>query len=91
MKKNWKLYVSTAMELHMLTDVDADQLSIHEIDEILTLIEDCLGAARMLGDVTYTYEEKYEFYAELRESKLSAVDCSNEAYDEFWAFVNLYS
>ena len=91
MKKNWKLYIAAAMELHTLTDVDADQLSIHEIDEILTLIEDCLSEAYMLGDVTYTYEEKYEFYAALRESKLSAVDCSNEAYNEFWSSVNLYS
>ena len=91
MKKNWKLYISAVMELHTLTDVDADQLSIHEIDEILTLIEDCLSAARMLGDVTYTYEEKYEFYTELRESKLSAADCSNETYEEFWSSVNLYS
>lgn len=91
MKKNWKLYISAVMELHTLTDVGADQLSIHEIDKILTLIEDCLSAARMLGDVTYTYEEEYEFYAELRESKLSAAECSNEAYDEFWSSVNLYS
>ena len=91
MKKNWRLYSSAAMELHTLTDVDADQLSIHEIDRILTLIEDCFSAANMLGDVTYAYEEKYEFYAELRESKLSAADCSNEAYEEFWSSVNLYS
>ena len=91
MKKNWKLYISAVMELHTLTAVDVDQLSIHEIDEILTLIEDCLSAARMLGDVTCTYEEEYEFYTELRESKLSAADCSNEAYDEFWSSVNLYS
>lgn len=90
MKKNWKLYISAVMELHTLTDVDADQLSIHEIDEILTLIEDCLSAARMIGDVTYIYEEEYEFYTELRESKLSAADCSNEAYEEFWSSVNLY-
>lgn len=91
MKKNWKLYISAVMELHTLTDVDADQLSIHEIDNILTLIEYCLSAARMLGDVTYTYEEEYEFYTELKESKLSAADCSNEAYEEFWSSVNLYS
>ena len=52
MKKNWKLYTAAVMELHTLTDVDVDQLSIHEIDEILTLIEDCLSAARILGDVT---------------------------------------
>ena len=91
MKKNWKLYISAVIELHTLTDVDADQLSINEIDEILTLIEDCLSAARVLGDVTYTYEEEYEFYTELRESKLSAADCSNEAYEEFWSSVNLYS
>lgn len=91
MKKNWKLYISAAIELHMLTDVDDDQLSINEIDEILTLLEDCLSTARMLGDVTYTYEEKYEFYTELRESKLSSAECSNEAYDEFWSSVNLYS
>ena len=91
MTKNWKRYISAAMELHMLTDVDADQLSIHEIDKILTLIEDCFSAACMHGDVTYTYEEEYEFYIELKESKLSAADCSNEAYDEFWSSVNLYS
>ena len=91
MKKNWKLYISEVMELHTLTDVDADQLSIHEIDKILTLIEDCFSAARMIGDVTYTYEEKYEFYTELKESKLNAADYSNEAYEEFWSSVNLYS
>ena len=91
MTKNWKLYSAAAMELHTLISVDADYLSIHDIDKILTLIEDCLSAARMLGDVTYTYEEEYEFYTELKESKLSAVDCSNEAYDEFWSSVNLYS
>ena len=91
MKKNWRLYSSAAMELHTLTDVDTDQLSIHEIDRILTLIEDCFSAADMLGDVTYTYEEAYEFYTELRESKLSAEDCRNEGYDEFWSSVNLYS
>ena len=91
MKKNWQLYSAAAMELHTLTDVDADQLSIHEIDRILTLIEECFSAAYMLGDVTYTYEEEYEFYTELRESKLSATDCSNEEYEEFWSSVNLYS
>lgn len=91
MKNIWKRYISAAIELHTLTDVDADQLSIHEIDEILTLIEDCLSAAHMLGDVTYIYDEEYEFYMELRESKLSAADCRNEAYDEFWSSVNLYS
>ena len=91
MTKNWKLYSAAAMELHTLTDVDADQLSIHDIDKILTLIEDCLSAACMLGDVTYTYEEKYEFYTGLRESKLNAAACSNEAYEEFWSSVNLYS
>ena len=91
MKKNWKLYISAAMKLHTLTNVDVDQLSINEIDEILTLIEDCLSAAHMLGDVTCTYEEQYEFYTELRESKLSAANCSNEAYKEFWSSVNLYS
>lgn len=91
MKKNWKLYISEVMELHTLTAVDADQLSIHEIDKILTLIEDCFSAARMIGDVTYIYEEKYEFYTELKESKLNAADYSNEAYEEFWSSVNLYS
>ena len=91
MKKNWKLYISAAMELHTLTDVDVDQLSIHEIDEILTLIEDCLNAAYTLGCVACAYEEQYEFYIELKESKLSAADCSNEAYKEFWSSVNLYS
>ena len=91
MKKNWKRYISAAMELHTLTDVDADQLSIHEIDKILTLIEDCFSEAHMLGDVTYTYEEEYEFYIELKESKLSAAACSNEVYEEFWSSANLYS
>ena len=91
MKKNWQPYSAAAMELHMLTDVDADQLSVNEIDKILTLIEDCFNAACMLGDVTDTYEEKYEFYIELKESKLSAAACSNEAYEEFWASVNLYA
>ena len=91
MKKNWQHYSVAAMELHTLTDVDADQLSIHEIDKILTLIEDCFSAACMHGDVTYTYEEKYEFYTELKESKLSAAACSNEVYEEFWASVNLYA
>ena len=91
MTKNWKFYVSAAMELHTLTDVDVDQLSIHEIDEILMLIEDCFSAAHMLGDVTYIYEEEYEFYTELKESKLSAADCSNEGYEEFWSSINLYS
>ena len=91
MTKNWKFYSAAAMELHTLTDVDADQLSIHEIDEILTLIEDCFSAAYMLGAVTYIYEEKYEFYTELRESKLSAADCSNEGHEEFWSAINLYS
>ena len=91
MAKNWKLYSVAAMELHTLISVDADDLSIHDIDKILTLIEDCLSAAYTLGCVTYAYEEEYEFYTELRESKLSAADCSNEAYDEFWSSVNLYS
>ena len=91
MQKNWQLYSAAAMELHTLTDVDADQLSIHEIDKILTLIEDCFSAACMLGAVTYTYEEEYEFYIELKESKLSAAACSNEGYEEFWSSVNLYS
>lgn len=91
MKMNWKFYISAAMELHTLTDVDADQLSIHEIDEILTLIEDCFSAECVLGGVTDIYEERYEFYAELRESKLSAAACSNEAHAEFWSSVNLYS
>ena len=90
MKKNWQPYSAAAMELHMLTDVDADQLSVNEIDKILTLIEDCFSAACMLGDVTDTYEEEYEFYTELKESKLSAADCSNEGYDEFWSAINLY-
>ena len=91
MKKNWQLYSAVAMELHTLTDVDADQLSIHDIDKILTLLEDCFSAACILGAVTYTYEEEYEFYTELRESKLNAAACSNEAYEEFWSSVNLYS
>ena len=91
MKKNWKLYTAAVMELHTLTDVDADQLSVPEIDEILTLIDDCFNAACMLGDVTYTYEEKYEFYTELRESKLSAAECRNEGYKELWSSVNLCS
>ena len=91
MTKNWKLYISAVLELRTLTDVDADYLSIHDIDKILTLIEDCLSAARTLGDVTYTYEEKYEFYTELKESKLSAAACSNEAYEELWSSINLYS
>lgn len=91
MTKNWKLYSAAAMELHTLTDVDSDQLSIHEIDKILTLIEDCFSAAHTLGCVTYTYEEEYEFYTELSESKLNAADCSSEAYKEFWSSINLYS
>lgn len=91
MKKNWKLYISAAMELHTLTDVDTDQLSINEIDKILDLIEYCLSAAYTLGCVACAYEEQYEFYIELKESKLSAAACSNEAYDEFWSSVNLYS
>ena len=91
MKKNWKLYISAAMELHTLTDVDVDQLSINEIDEILDLIEYCLSAAYTLGCVACAYEEKYEFYIELKESKLSAAECSNEAYKEFWSYINLYS
>ena len=91
MKNNWQRYSAAAMELHTLTNIDTDQLSIHEIDRILTLIEDCFSAANTLGDVTYTYEEEYEFYTELRESKLSAEDCRNEGYKEFWSSVNLYS
>ena len=91
MKKNWQLYSAAAMELHTLTDVDADQLSIPEIDKILSLLEDCFNAACMLGDVTYTYEEKYEFYTELRESKLNAAECRNEGYKEFWSSINLCS
>ena len=90
MTKNWKLYSAAAMELHTLTSVDVDCLSINEIDKILTLIEDCLSAAYTLGCVACAYEEEYEFYIELKESKLSAVDCSNEAYDEFWSAINLY-
>ena len=91
MKKNWQPYSVAAMELHMLTGVDADQLSVNEIDKILTLIEDCFNTACMLGAVTDIYEEEYEFYIELKESKLSAADCSNEAYEEFWSSVNLYA
>ena len=91
MKNNWQRYSEAAMELHTLTDVDADQLSVHEIDKILTLIEDCFNAAHMLGAVTYTYEEEYEFYTELRESKLSAAECRNEGYKEFWSYINLCS
>ena len=91
MTKNWKLYSASAMELHTLTSVDADYLSIHDINKILTLIEDCLRTAHTLGCVTYTYEEEYEFYTELKESRLSAADCSNEAYEEFWSSINLYS
>lgn len=90
MKKNWKVYNTAAMELHTLTSIDADQLSIHEIDEILTLIEDCFNAAHSLSCVTYAYEEEYEFYTELRESKLSASAYSNEGYEEFWSSINLY-
>ena len=90
MTKSWKLYSAAAMELHTLTSVDVDYLSINEIDKILTLIEDCLSAACMLGDVTDTYEEEYEFYTELKESKISAADCSNEGYEEFWSAINLY-
>ena len=91
MKKNWQFYSAAAMELHTLTDVDADQLSIHEIDKILSLLEDCFNAARILGGVTYTYEEEYEFYTELKESKLSAAEYKNEGYKEFWSSINLCS
>ena len=91
MKNNWLLYSAAAMELHTLTDVDTDQLSIHEIDKILDLIEYCLSAAYTLGCVACAYEEEYEFYTELRESKLSAAECRDEGYEEFWSSVNLYS
>ena len=91
MTKNWKRYSASAMELHTLISVEADYLSIHDIDKILTLIEDCFSVAHTLGCDTCTYEEEYEFYTELKESRLSAADCSNEAYEEFWSSINLYS
>ena len=91
MKKYWNDYSTAVMELRTLTSIDTDELSVHEIDTILTLLEDCFSAAHVLNCVTSTYEEEYEFYAELKESKLSAADCSNEAYKEFWSSINLYS
>ena len=91
MKKNWQLYSTAAMELRALTSIDTDELSIPEIDTILTLLEDCFSSAHALNCVTYIYEEEYEFYTELRESKLSAAECRNEEYKEFWSSINLYS
>ena len=91
MKKYWTDYSTAAMELQTLTSIDTDELSIPEIDTILTLLEDCFSAAHVLNCVTSVYEEEYEFYTELRESKLSAAECRNEGYKEFWSSVNLYS
>ena len=91
MKKNWQLYSTAAMELRALTSIDTDELSIPEIDTILTLLEDCFSAAHTLNCVTCTYEEEYEFYTELRESKLSAAEYRNEGYKEFWSSINLCS
>ena len=90
MKKYWNDYSTAVTELRALTSIDTDELSINEIDKILILLEDCFSAAHMLNCVTSTYEEEYEFYAELKESKISAADCSNEGYEEFWASINLY-
>ena len=90
MKKHWNDYSTAVMELRALTSIDTDELSIHEIDMILTLLEDCFSAAHALNCVTSTYEEEYEFYTELKESKISAADYSNEAYVEFWTSINLY-
>ena len=90
MKKYWNDYSTAVMELRALTSIDTDELSIPEIDTILTLLEDCFSAAHMLNCVTSTYEEEYEFYTELRESKLSAADCRNEGYEEFWTSIDLY-
>lgn len=90
MKKYWNDYSTAAMELQALTSIDTDELSIPEIDTILTLLEDCFSAAHVLNCVTYIYEEEYEFYTELKESKISAADCRNEGYEEFCAAINLY-
>ena len=90
MKKYWNDYSTAAMELQTLTSIDTDELSIPEIDTILTLLEDCFSAAHALNCVTYTYEEEYEFYTELKESKISATDCRNEGYEEFWTSIDLY-
>ena len=90
MKKYWDDYSTAVMELRALTSIDTDELSIPEIDTILTLLEDCFSAAHMLNCVTSTYEEEYEFYAELKESKISAADYSNEEYVEFWTSIDLY-
>ena len=90
MKKYWNDYSTAAMELQTLTSIDTDELSIHEIDMILTLLEDCFSAAHVLNCVASTYEEEYEFYAELKESKISAADYSNEEYVEFWTSIDLY-
>ena len=90
MKKYWNDYSTAAMELQTLTSIDTDELSIPEIDTILTLLEDCFSAAHVLNCVTSTYEEEYEFYTELKESKISAADCRNEGYEEFWTSIDLY-
>ena len=90
MKKYWDDYSTAAMELQTLTSIDTDELSINEIDKILVLLEDCFSAAHTLNCVTCTYEEAYEFYTELKESKISAADCRDEGYVEFWASINLY-
>ena len=90
MKKYWNDYTTAAMELHTLTQLDADELSIHEIDTILTLLEDCFNAAHTLNDITYIYEEEYEFYTELRETKLSAAEYRREGYEEFCISIDLY-
>ena len=90
MKKYWNAYSTAVMELRTLTSIDTDELSIHEIDKILILLEDCFSAAHMLNCVTSTYEEEYEFYTELKESKISAADCRNEGYEEFWTSIDLY-
>ena len=89
-KRRWNDYDTAATELNTLISVDPDQLSIHEIDTILTLIEDCFSAVRMLNYTTCIYEESYEFYAGLRESKLSAAEAYNEVREEFWSAFNLY-
>ena len=90
MKKYWNDYSTAAMELQTLTSIDTDELSIHEIDKILILLEDCFSAAHTLNCVASTYEEEHEFYAELKESKISAADYSNEEYVEFWTSIDLY-
>ena len=90
MKKDWNDYSTAAMELRALTSIGTDELSVPEIDTILTLLEDCFSAAHALNCVTATYEEEYEFYTELKESKISAADYRNEGYVEFWTSSNLY-